>query len=202
MSTSALASRFQGRGTQFHVELLYGVLFVAGFAYLVFRVDPRVAAFEGGLVVGYLLRIWEKMSIYERIIEEAVSEEAETQVATEVEDRVPGEVQAEVEEQVTDEVATEVEDRVDEEVDRRLGARVEEEVSETVDSHIEETVDTELDDRLPEDVGDVDELLRAVREDDGTPDPGEFVVEEDVEDLVEAEVDAALDDETAPRDGT
>lgn len=79
-------SRFQGRQTQFHVELLCGLLFVAGFGFLVFRVDPRVAAFEGGLVVGYLLRVWEKMSIYERILEDAVSQEAERQVEAEVGD--------------------------------------------------------------------------------------------------------------------
>ena len=84
MSSNALSGRFQGRETQFHIELLYGALFVGGFAYLVFRVDPRVAAFEGGLVVGYLLRVWEKMSIYERILQEAVSREAETQVEAEV----------------------------------------------------------------------------------------------------------------------
>ena len=68
---------FQGRQTQFYIELLYGALFIAGFGFLVFRTDPRVAAFEGGLVVGYLLRIWEKMSIYERILQEAVSEAAD-----------------------------------------------------------------------------------------------------------------------------
>ena len=86
MSSSGLTGRFQGRETQFHIELLYGALFVGGFVYLVFRVDPRVAAFEGGLVVGYLLRIWEKMSIYERIIQEAVSEAAETQVEAQMQE--------------------------------------------------------------------------------------------------------------------
>ncbi|MFB6072043.1 MAG: hypothetical protein ABEJ88_03655, partial [Halobacterium sp.] len=108
----SVRSRLRGRETQFYVELLYGLLFVAGFAYLVFRVDPRVAAFEGGLVVGYLLRVWEKMSIYERVLEEVVSEEAATQVASEVEEQVGDTVVDEVEETVADEVAEEVEERV------------------------------------------------------------------------------------------
>lgn len=108
----SLRNRLQGRQTQFHIELLYGILFVAGFAYLAFRVDPRVAAFEGGLVVGYLLRIWEKMAIYERILEETISREAETQVAEEVEERVDEEVATEVEQQVEEEVEQQVEDRV------------------------------------------------------------------------------------------
>ena len=112
MSSSVLTGRFQGRETQFHIELLYGALFIGGFAYLVFRVDPRVAAFEGGLVVGYLLRIWEKMSIYERLIQEAVSAEAETQVEAEVEQQV---------------------DRVEEQVDERVAEKVEETVTERVD---------------------------------------------------------------------
>jgi hypothetical protein len=120
MSSSGLTGRFQGRETQFHIELLYGALFIGGFAYLVFRVDPRVAAFEGGLVVGYLLRIWEKMSIYERILQEAVSEAAETQV------------EAQVEEQV-DRVEAQVDEQVEEKVDERVEAQVQEEVEERVD---------------------------------------------------------------------
>ncbi|GAA0673372.1 hypothetical protein ACFQDG_13815 [Natronoarchaeum mannanilyticum] len=121
MSLSNARKRFQGRQTQFHIELLYGALFIAGFGYLVFRVDPRVAAFEGGLVVGYLLRIWEKMSIYERILEETVSREAEAQVEAEVEEQVSDEIETELEEQVP----TEVEERVDEEVDERLDEELE-----------------------------------------------------------------------------
>lgn len=94
----------------FQIELLYGVLFVGGFAVLVYRFDPRVAAFEAGLVVGYILRVWEKMSIYERAIQQAVSEEAEAQVQAEAEQRV----QAEAEERVGDEVAEQVEAEVSE----------------------------------------------------------------------------------------
>ena len=120
MSSNALSGRFQGRETQFHIELLYGALFVGGFAYLVFRVDPRVAAFEGGLVVGYLLRVWEKMSIYERILQEAVSQEAETQVEAEVEQQVGEQVEERVDEQVEETVGEEVDEQVEERVDERV----------------------------------------------------------------------------------
>ena len=105
----SVSGRLQGRQTQFYIELLYGVLFIGGFAFLVFRVDPRVAAFEGGLVVGYLLRIWEKMSIYERILEDIVSQEAETQVASEVEEQVE-DVDERIEREVDERIAEEIED--------------------------------------------------------------------------------------------
>lgn len=139
----AVRSRLQGKQTQFHIELVYGLLFIAGFAVLAFRVDPRIAAFEGGLVVGYLLRIWEKMAIYERILEEMVSREAETQVASEVDDQVADEVAAEVEEQVGDEVAAEVEQQVGDEVDDRIGEEVQTQVEEEIgdlDEQIDERV--------------------------------------------------------------
>ena len=91
-----------------------------GLGYLVFQVDLRIAAFEGGLVVGYFLRVWEKMSIYERIVGEVVSREAETQVASEVEAQVSDEVASEVEEQVADEVEQQVPEEVEAAVDERL----------------------------------------------------------------------------------
>ena len=144
MSLSALTGRFQGRGTQFHIELLYGALFIGGFAYLVFRVDPRVAAFEGGLVVGYLLRVWEKMSIYERIIQETVSEAAETQVEEEVRDQVDR-VEERVDEQVEERVDEQVEERVEEQVDTRIESQVREEVEERVDEQVEEKVEQQVD---------------------------------------------------------
>ena len=133
----SLRNHFRGRQTQFHIKLLYGFLFIAGFSYLAFRVDPRVAAFEGGLVVGYLLRIWEKMSIYERLIEEAVSQEAERQVESEVEDQVADEIASEVKAQVGDEV----ERKVGDEVDERLGTEVERQVASEID---------DLDERIAE----------------------------------------------------
>lgn len=143
----AVRSRLQGKQTQFHIELVYGLLFIAGFAVLAFRVDPRIAAFEGGLVVGYLLRIWEKMAIYERILEEMVSREAETQVASEVDNQVA----AEVEEQVGDEVAAELEQQVGDEV----AAEVEQQVGDEVDDRIGEEVQTQVE----EEIGDLDEQI-------------------------------------------
>jgi cobalamin biosynthesis protein CbiD len=138
MSSRALSGRFQGRETQFHIELLYGALFIAGFAYLAFRVDPRVAAFEGGLVVGYLLRIWEKMSIYERILQEAVSREAETQVEAEVEAQVD-----QVEERVDEQVEEQVDERLDRRVEEQVG-RVEERVDDRIETEVEKQVDEQI----------------------------------------------------------
>lgn len=125
----SVRSRLQGWQTMFQIELLYGVLFVGGFAVLVYRFDPRVAAFEAGLVVGYILRVWEKMSIYERAIQRAVSEEAEAQVQAEAEQRV----QAEAEQRVGDEVAEQVPAEVDERVEEELAEQVEAEVSERLE---------------------------------------------------------------------
>lgn len=139
MSLQTLSGRFRGRQTQFHIELVYGLLFIAGFGYLAFRVDPRVAAFEGGLVAGYLLRVWEKMSIYERMIEEAVSREAERQVEEQVED----EIETEVEEQVADEVAAEFDEEVAERLEEEVEEQVEAEVGD-LDEHIDERVSEQL----------------------------------------------------------
>jgi hypothetical protein len=41
---------------------MYGILFIAGFAFLA-PCRPADRRFEGGLVVGYLLWVWETMSI-------------------------------------------------------------------------------------------------------------------------------------------
>ena len=50
-----------------------------GFGYLLFvGLDARIAAFQGGLILGYFLRVWENMMMYERILqddEEAVADE-------------------------------------------------------------------------------------------------------------------------------
>lgn len=133
--------RFRGRQTQFYIELLYGGLFILGFGILVFRTDPRIAAFEGGLVVGYLLRIWEKMSIYERILQEAVSREAAQQVENEVESQVESEVEAQVENEVEEHV-----EAVQDEMEAEVQAQVE--------SEVESQVESEVEDRLPEDTTD------------------------------------------------
>ncbi|GAA0274981.1 hypothetical protein LT974_13495 [Halobacterium noricense] len=83
-------SAFSGRQTQFYVDVVYGAAFSLGFGYLlVFGMDARVAALQGGLVLGYFLRVQENMRIYEQSLEE--------QVAAEVEDAVQERVAAEVE---------------------------------------------------------------------------------------------------------
>jgi len=129
----SLGNHLQGRQTQFYIEFLYGFLFIAGFALLMFQFDPRIAAFEGGLVVGYILRVWEKMSIYERIIEESVSEAAESQVEAELDEQVPEEVQTEVQAQVPAEVETELDEQVQEQVTDEVEERVADEVEAELD---------------------------------------------------------------------
>lgn len=129
--------RLKGRQTQFYIDLVYGVAFSVGFGYLLFfGMDPRVAAFEGGLVLGYFLRVWENMSIYERILEKEVAGEAEEAVAAEVEEQVPAEaeerVSSEIEDRVHDEVAAEVEEQIGD-VDERIDREVEAQVSDRVE---------------------------------------------------------------------
>ncbi|WEL17033.1 putative membrane protein [Halorhabdus sp. SVX81] len=153
----------QGRQTQFYIEFLYGFLFIAGFALLMFQFDPRVAAFEGGLVIGYILRVWEKMSIYERIIEERVSEAAESQVEAELDEQVPEEVQTELQEQVPAEVETELDDQVQ--------AQVTDELEEQVEAQVSDEVETELDDRL-DDRLDEDSRARTEAAESATTDTG------------------------------
>lgn len=131
-----------GRQTQFYVDIIYGVIFAAGFSVLLFGgMDPRIAAFQGGLILGYFLRVWENMSVYERILREEVAEEAEEavadeaaakvaaeahdEVAAELDEQVEPEVTAEVERQVAEEMAAEIKDRVTEEVTRQIDERIE-----------------------------------------------------------------------------
>ncbi len=145
----------RGHQTQFYIDLIYGVGFAAGFGYLLFGgMDPLVAAFQGGLVFGYFLRVWENMSVYERILqeevaaeaeaavaeeaEEAVVTEAEEAVAEEVEHAVADEVTDEVEKQVAEQMSAEVQDEVEEQIDERLDAEMDERVSEEVEAQIEE----------------------------------------------------------------
>jgi len=147
----SLRSRLQGHQTQFFIELLYGLLFIAGFALLMFQFDPRVAAFEGGLVIGYILRVWEKMSIYERIIEAQVSEAAESQVEAELDEQVPEEVQTEVQAQVPAEVETELDDQVEAEVTDRVEEQVVDEVEAELEAQVADEIEAELDERLDDD---------------------------------------------------
>ncbi|CCQ32785.1 hypothetical protein HLRTI_000762 [Halorhabdus tiamatea SARL4B] len=146
-----LRSRLQGRQTQFYIEFLYGFLFIAGFTLLMFQFDPRVAAFEGGLVIGYIFRIWEKMSIYERILEESVSAAAESQVEAELDEQVPEEVQTELREQVPAEVETELDAQVSDEVEEQVSDEVKQQVADEVEERVADEVEAELDNRLDTD---------------------------------------------------
>ncbi|WP_336345569.1 hypothetical protein [Halalkalicoccus ordinarius] len=117
--------RLRGRQTQFYIDLVYGVAFSVGFGYLLFLgMDPRVAAFEGGLVLGYFLRVWENMSIYEQVLEEEVAGEAEEAVAAEVEEQVPAEAEQQVSTEVEDRIG-DVDERIDREIEAQVSDRVE-----------------------------------------------------------------------------
>lgn len=143
--------QLRGRQTQFYIDIIYGLGFAVGFGYLLFGgMDPRVAAFQGGLVFGYILRVWENMTIYERILQEEVAAEAEEAVAEEVarelEEQVPGEVTAEVEKQVPEEMAAEIEEQVGEEFDERVADEVEERFDEEIDERVAQEIEAQMDD--------------------------------------------------------
>lgn len=131
--------QLRGRQTQFYIDLIYGLGFAAGFSYLLFvGMDPLIAAFQSGLVLGYFLRVWEKMSVYERILHEEVAAEAEVAVAEEAEAAVAEEAEAAVAREVQATVADEVEERVGEEVDERFDDEIDERVSEEVEEQIDD----------------------------------------------------------------
>lgn len=119
--------QLEGRQSQFYIDLLYGIGFAAGFGYLLIDLDPRVVAFQGGLVFGYFLRVWEKMTVYERILREEVAAEAEEVVAEEAEEAVADEVTEKVEKQVPQEMT----DQIEEELDERVAEEVEEQMDES-----------------------------------------------------------------------
>ena len=145
-----MSDLLRGRQTQFYIDVLYGVAFALGFGYLLaFGMDARVAAFQGGLVLGYFLRVWENMQVYERILEEEVASRAQERVEEEVETRVPSEVEREVEEQVTDEVETQVPEQIEADVEER----VTDEVEERVTDEVEERVADEVEERIADDEG-------------------------------------------------
>ena len=160
-----------GRQTQFYIDLVYGAVLALGFGHLLFvGLDARVAAFQGGLVLGYFLRVWENMSIYERVLQEEVAAEAEAavaervpdeaqeQVASEVEERVPEKVEEHVPEKVEEHVPEKVEEHVPEKVEEHVSDEVEERVSDEV----EERVSEEVDERVTDEVG--AELVDRLRE--------------------------------------
>lgn len=141
----------EGRRTQFAIDLLYGLLFVAGFLYLVLvRFEPLVAAFLGGIVIGYFLHVWEKMSTYERVLQEAVTAEAERQVGAEIEREVAPSVEAEVEKQVGQEIDREVGPSVEAEVEEQVGQAVEKEVERQVGERVDEEVERRVSEQLEE----------------------------------------------------
>jgi hypothetical protein len=110
----------RGRHTQFYIDIVYGLAFAVGFAYLLLvGLNALVVAFQGGLIVGYFLRVWENMVVYERVIEEAVSAEAVTAVAEEVEKQVPIELEDRVPDEVEDELVAQLR-----EVDEELAAEL------------------------------------------------------------------------------
>lgn len=118
---------FGGRQAQFHIDIIYGLAFSGAFGYLLFvSMDHRVAAFAGGLVLGYFLRVWENMSVYERILQEAVAEEVAEQVPGEAEEQVAKEAEQRVAKEAEERVADEVESRVDDEFDEQIDQRIEE----------------------------------------------------------------------------
>lgn len=125
--------QFEGRQTQFYIDLLYGIGFAAGFGYLLIDLDPRVVAFQGGLVFGYFLRVWEKMTVYERILHEEVAAEAEEVVAEEAEEAVADEVTETVEKKVPQEMTDQIEEEMDERIHKELDERVAEEVEERME---------------------------------------------------------------------
>jgi len=133
--------KLRGRQTQFYIDLLYGLGFAGGFGYLLFvDMDPLVAAFQSGLVFGYFLRVWENMSVYERILQDEIAAEAEVAVAEEAEETVAEEVEnavtEEVEKQVPAEMADEIEERVGDEVDDRFEDEIDERVTEEIEEQI------------------------------------------------------------------
>lgn len=153
--------QLRGRQTQFYIDLIYGLGFAVGFGYLLFvGMNPLIAAFQSGLVLGYFLRVWEKMSVYERILheevaaeaEEAVAEEAELAVAEEAEEAVAREAEAAVAEEAEEAVAREVEATVADEVEERVGEEVDERFDDEIDERVSEEVEEQIDDRpsLPE----------------------------------------------------
>jgi hypothetical protein len=139
--------QLQGRQTQFYIDLLYGLGFAAGFGYLLLvGMDARVAAFQSGLVFGYFLRVWEKMSVYERILHEEVAAEAEEAVAAEAEVAVAAEAEEAVAEEVEEAVAAEAERAVAEEAEAALTEDTTMEVEKQMPEDMQQQFDDDLDD--------------------------------------------------------
>ena len=194
-----MATPLRGRQTQFYIDLLYGVAFALGFGYLLaFGLDARVAAFEGGLVLGYFLRVLENMQVYERILEEEVASEAEERVEAEVEETVPEQVEAEVEETVPEEIEAEVEERVPERIESDVEERVVDEVEERVEAEVEERVADEVESEVSDGVesqvaGEVESQVADEVESQVADEVEERIVDGERERLVDAAESALLD---------
>jgi len=152
--------QLRGRQTQFYIDLIYGLGFAVGFGYLlIVGMNPLVAAFQSGLVLGYFLRVWENMSVYERILHEEVAAEAEEAVSEELEDTMPGEV----EEAVADEVERAVADEAETAVPEEVTAEVEKQVAAEMTDKIKKRVGEEMEKRLKEVGGRVPEHVKKNR---------------------------------------
>jgi len=158
--------QLRGRQTQFYIDLIYGLGFAVGFGYLLFvGMNPLVAAFQSGLVLGYFLRVWENMSVYERILHEEVAAEAEEVVADEIEDTMPGEVEEAVAEEIKDTMPDEVEEAVAEKVEGAVAEEAEDAVPEEVTAEVEKQVAEEMADEIKQRVGEeMEERLDEVGE--------------------------------------
>ena len=158
--------QLRGRQTQFYIDLIYGLGFAVGFGYLLFvGMNPMVAAFQSGLVLGYFLRVWENMSIYERILHEEVAAEAEAVVADEIEDTMPGEVEEAVAEELETTMPEEVEEAVAETVEGAVAEEAEDAIPEEVTAEVEKQVAEEMADEIKQRVGEeMDEQLQDVGE--------------------------------------
>lgn len=158
--------QLRGRQTQFYIDLIYGLGFAVGFGYLLFvGMNPLVAAFQSGLVLGYFLRVWENMSVYERILHEEGAAEAEEVVADEIEDTMPGEVEEAVAEEIKDTMPDEVEEAVAEKVEGAVAEEAEDAVPEEVTAEVEKQVAEEMTDEIKQRVGEeMEERLQQVGE--------------------------------------
>lgn len=141
-----ISEKLSGRRTQFYIDGLYGVSFIIGIIYLMLTMNPIVAGFMGGLVLGYFLHVWEKMATYEKILKREVSEEAEKQVESKVDETVDKKVDETVDKKVNE--------KVDEKADETVKEKAEETVKEKVDKELEEKVEEKLEDKVEEKVRD------------------------------------------------
>lgn len=153
-----MRSGFRGRQTQFYIDVVYGIAFAIGFGYLLFvGMDARIAAFQGGLILGYFLRVWENMTVYERILEEEVAEEAEEAVAEEIEAQVPTEAEEAVADEIEEQVPLEAEEAVADEIEDQVADEMEDRITTEAEKRVADQAETELLDRL----GEIDEELAA-----------------------------------------